>query len=159
MKALLVAAAILLADAASKWATQTHLPLMHGPYPYGGIPLFQNFLGIEGSIVHATNTGAAWGFMSEHPDWLLAGRLVLVALLILYLIAGKRPASYTIPLTMIIAGAIGNLIDTFTVGHVTDMFHFVFFGYSYPVFNIADMSIFFGIVILLLLPNRHAATA
>jgi len=51
-----------------------------------------------------------------------------------------------VPLTMIIAGAVGNVVDSFVYGHVIDMVHFVFWGYSFPVFNVADSCIFLGVV-------------
>ena len=49
---------------------------------------------------------------------------------------------------MVAAGALGNVLDIFLYGHVVDMFYFVFWGWSYPVFNLADASIFIGIATL-----------
>ena len=44
----------------------------------------------------------------------------------------------------ILAGAIGNVLDSYIYGHVIDMFHFVFWGRSYGIFNFADAMIFLG---------------
>jgi signal peptidase II len=51
---------------------------------------------------------------------------------------------------LIATGAIGNILDYFIYGHVVDVFYFVFWGYSFPVFNVADSIIFCGIVVLFL---------
>jgi len=56
----------------------------------------------------------------------------------------------TFPFLLIIIGALANIIDVFIYGAVVDMFHFVLWGYSYPVFNVADMLIFFGVAILIM---------
>jgi signal peptidase II len=57
---------------------------------------------------------------------------------------------------LIIAGGIGNILDYFIYGHVVDMFHFILWGYSFPVFNVADASIFMGIVSLLWMSWKNA---
>ena len=146
-------AIILLIDWASKLATVSHLPYI-GPfylYPYGGVGVFQNFLGIEFSIVHAKNTGAAWGFFQDYQIPLLILRCFFVAALFIYAFFFNKDRSYDWPFTIILAGAFGNILDYFLYGHVIDMFHFILWGYDYPVFNIADSAIFIGIVWLVLL--------
>lgn len=143
---------VLFLDMISKWFIQSHLPLIgRSPpfYPYGGIPVFHHFLGIEFAIVHEINKGAAWGAFADFQPYLMALRVVLVAVLICYLLFFNRQKSLQIPLTLIIAGAIGNILDFFIYGHVVDMFHFNFGGYYFPVFNIADSAIFIGVVWIL----------
>lgn len=135
-------------DAASKYATQAYLPRVsfyHYWYPYGGIPVFKNFYGIEFSIVHATNTGAAWGVFGDSQFPLLLLRCGLIIGLIIYLQFFNKKSSYIWPLAFIITGALGNVLDYFLYGHVIDMFHFILWGYDYPVFNVADSLIFLGI--------------
>lgn len=152
--ALFVGLAVFLLDQLSKFFVASALPLMdHHPYvyPYGGIGIFSHFLGIEFSITHATNTGAAWGMLNQYQVPLTVLRVFLIGGTILYfLFYNKRPA-WQIPLALIIAGAVGNLIDFFTYGHVVDMFHFILWGYDFPVFNIADSAISIGVGSLLLL--------
>ncbi|CDZ79999.1 Lipoprotein signal peptidase [Candidatus Rubidus massiliensis] len=114
-------------------------------YPYGGIAIFKNFLGIEFSISHATNKGAAWGLFANFQQLLLYFRIVLIAGLIAYIIEFNKKVNNTVPLSIIAAGAVGNVIDYFLYGHVVDMFHFILWGYDFPVFNIADSCIFIGI--------------
>lgn len=118
-------------------------------FPFGGVSIFQNLLGIDFCIHHVTNRGAAWGIGSGLQDLLLVVRIAVVVGLIAYMRLSPKVREYRYPLIMIIAGGLGNIFDYFIYGHVIDMFHLVFWGYSYPVFNIADASIFLGIVWLL----------
>lgn len=141
-------------DFISKFLTNAYLPIIHRDalwYPYGGIGVFQNFFGIEFSISHQINYGAAWGMFSEYQIYLLSFRILLIAVLIVYAFFFNKHSGWSIPLAFIIAGALGNVVDYFIYGHVVDMLHFVLWGYDFPVFNIADSSIFVGISILILL--------
>jgi len=119
------------------------------------IALFQNFLGIDCTITYAINKGAAWGFFGSFPYLLLALRLVLIGSLFLYLVYFQVPQNYRLPLTLILSGALGNVCDFFLYGHVIDMIHFVFWGYDYPVFNVADSLIFVGTCMILFNTIRH----
>ena len=114
-------------------------------FPYGGIPVFENFGGIEFSLVHAINRGAAWGVLSNFQVPLLIGRMILVAILSYFLLFMNRRTEWRLPLALIVSGAIGNIVDFFIYGHVVDMFHFVLWGYAFPVFNVADSAITIGI--------------
>ena len=147
-KLFLVVMAILTLDIVSKGMTHFYFkPSELAPYffPFGGISVFQAF-GIDFCIRHVTNTGIAWGLGSGLQDFILLLRIAITAGIIFYI---KR-SSQKYALALIVAGGVGNIVDYFVYGHVVDMFHFILWGYSYPVFNIADASIFFGIVILLL---------
>jgi signal peptidase II len=132
----------------------THLPLMDSSfywYPYGGIGIFKNFLGIEFSLNHITNTGAAWGVLGNYQLPLIILRLFLISGLALYLFRFNKNANWQLPLILITAGAISNVMDFFFYGHVIDMFHFVLGSYDFPVFNLADSAISIGIVWLFFL--------
>lgn len=122
---------------------------MSGFYPYGGIPVFKSFLGIDFSIVHQINTGAAWGMFSNFQDYLLFFRVITIGIILSYLVFFNKTPLRRFPLLLILSGAIGNVADYFIYGHVVDMFYFNFWGYSYPVFNIADSAIFCGVAMLL----------
>jgi signal peptidase II len=144
---------ILLVDWASKLATVTNLPYMNTyiSYPYGGVGVFKDFLGIEFSLVYTKNTGAAWGLFQEYQIALLVLRSVFVLGLFIYVFFYNKDRAYDWPFTLILAGAVGNILDYFLYGHVIDMFHFILWGYDYPVFNVADSAIFVGIVWLVLI--------
>ena len=143
---------ILFMDIISKYLTNAYLPLMRHNwlwYPYGGIGIFKDFLGIEFSLSHQINKGAAWGVLADYQIPLLYLRITLIAALLIYVVFFNKQVTRAIPIALIIAGAIGNVVDYFIYGHVIDMLHFVLWGYDFPVFNLADSSIFLGITYLL----------
>ncbi len=119
-------------------------------YPYGGIPVFKDFFGIDFSLNYVMNKGAAWGVFSTFQEYLLYVRFLIMGGLLSYLVFVKLPFFKRFALSLVLTGAIGNVVDFFLYQHVVDMFHFCFFGYSFPVFNIADSIIFCGVAILLL---------
>lgn len=120
-------------------------------HQYGryGLPVFTNFFGIEFYLTLVTNKGAAWGLLSELPLLLISVRIGIVVALIGYLFFKDHNWIYDIPLVLIITGAIGNLIDTFIYGFVVDFLFFRFWGYNFPVFNVADALISVGVLVLL----------
>jgi signal peptidase II len=168
---LFILVVLLVLDLGSKAYVHANIPLLsrfYSFYPYGGVPVFQNWHGIEFSIVHVINKGAAWGMFASCQMALLCGRIVVVAGMILHLCVAEKffvlPVKegsyfaryftsppvvpsffYQVPLIFVLAGAIGNIVDYFAYGHVIDMFHFRFGNYTYPIFNVADSAIFCGI--------------
>lgn len=149
----LIGLAVFVVDRLTKWLTDALLPVMSeflSIYPYGGVGVFENFFGIQFSLSHATNTGAAWGVFSQGQTYLILFRLALVGGLGVCLLR-RVCRAWDFPLTLILAGALGNVVDYFVYGHVVDMFHFVFWGYHFPVFNVADSSIFLGVSWIVLL--------
>lgn len=149
----IIALAIFSLDFLTKYLTQAYLPRMNQNwlwYPYGGIGVFKNFLGIEFSISHQINHGAAWGIFKDYQLVLLYVRMALIGFLLIYTLFFNKNSKCTIPLAMITAGAVGNVVDYFLYGHVIDMIHFVLWGYDFPVFNIADSAIFLGICWMLI---------
>lgn len=139
---------LLFLDQATKYYVQAHIPrITHEAqwYPYRGLGVFENFFGIELSIVHGVNSGAAWGLFAAYQPYLLLCRIFFVLAIIAYLFWFNRSKALAFPLTLIVFGAIGNILDYFTYGHVVDMIHFVLWGYDYPSFNVADSTIFIGV--------------
>ena len=114
------------------------------------IVVFQDLFGIDLNITHAVNSGAAWGMFASFPQALVVLRFVLIAALLGYLLFFNTQPSWRVPLVLIISGAIGNVIDYFLYGYVVDMIHVSFWGYNYPVFNVADSTIFVGAVWIVL---------
>jgi len=138
-------------DALIKLMTVRYVPLMPWAspfYPYGGFSIFRDFLGVDFSINYVANRGSAWGLFAQWHEYLLAVRIVAIIALVVYMVYVNSEENRHIPLSLIIAGAVGNVIDSFFYGHVVDMFHFVAWGISCPVFNIADAAIFFGVMTL-----------
>lgn len=156
---LLVGFFVLLADQVTKYLVHSNIPRMTHEsqwYPYKGIGVFEDFLGVEFSIVHATNRGAAWGLFAEYQDYLFAFRIIFILALIIYIVGYNKSKELTLPFTLIVVGALGNIIDYFVYGHVVDMFRLIFWGYDYPVFNVADSAIFIGVfsVIIMTVMNQ-----
>ena len=103
----------------------------------------------------AHNYGAAFSFLSDAGGWqrwlfsVLAGVVSLV--LIVWLIRLPRAEWLTgVSLSLIIGGAIGNLIDRIRLGYVVDFVDVFFRDWHYPAFNVADSAITVGVVLLLL---------
>lgn len=145
---------VLLADQVIKGLVYIYLPVIDSSlywYPYGGIGIFHHWGGIEFSINHMTNTGAAWGVLGSYQLPLVLVRIGLILGMVIYLFYFNNHFSWQLPLLLIIAGAIGNVFDFFIYGHVVDMFHFIFWGFDFPVFNLADSAISLGIIALFFL--------
>ena len=144
-------ALVLSLDAGTKYLAYLYLPHYESfsSYPYGGIGIFQDFLGVQFSLNYATNTGAAWGLFSNYSLPLLYLRMGLIVWLGAYFYRLPAKSPFRLPLSLIIAGAVGNVIDIFLYGHVIDMFHWILWGYDYPVFYIADSAVCIGVVLYL----------
>lgn len=147
-KALIASLLIFVADFASKSWVQALSE--NDPHSLPQV-IVHNFFGIHAQITHATNSGAAWGIFADFPTLLVIFRLLLIALLVVYLIGYNTKPKWQIPLACIISGALGNVVDFFIYGSVIDMIQVNLWGYDYPIFNIADSSIFIGSFWLLIL--------
>lgn len=145
---LLVAIPIFCIDYVTKALISFYIqPIAYDPssFPFGGVPVFQDFLGIDFCLNNVGNRGAAWGVFGSMQVGLLIFRMIVIVGLLSYLVFSPKSKPYHFPLVLVVTGAIGNVIDYFIYGHVIDMFHFIFWGYSYPVFNVADSAIFCGV--------------
>lgn len=146
-----IASLLFFADALLKAYVHYKIPLIQASspvYPFGGIPVFHNWYGIDFSIVHVMNKGAAWGMFASLQKYLLYVRIFIIGALLSYLFFVKAGAYRKFCFSLIAVGALGNVVDYFVYGHVVDMFYFILGRYSYPVFNIADSVIFIGVVLL-----------
>lgn len=113
------------------------------------------------NIVRVHNRGAAFSFLagaSGWQRWVFVGIGVAAALLIVYLLrahAGQK--LFCLALSLIMGGAIGNVVDRLWLGYVVDMVDFhhrwlalLFPGGHFPAFNVADAAITGGVIVLLL---------
>ena len=94
-------------------------------------------------LTYWQNTGAAFSLFSEHT-WVLTLISAVVSLVILGVLV-KRVVAHPFgvaPLSVVLAGAVGNLIDRVAFGYVTDMFNFQFMRFA--VFNVADVCVVVG---------------
>jgi signal peptidase II len=125
------------------------MPFFKGPEE--GLPILTNFLGgIDFSLSLAFNRGAAWGLLSEFQFPLLLFRIFIVSILLVYLIFFNAQKNMVVPMVLIITGAIGNIADFFLYGFVIDFLRFTFWGWEFPLFNLADSMITIGVFFILL---------
>ena len=115
--------------------------------PEKGIEIIKNFF----YITNVKNTGGAWGMFSGNVP-ILALISAIVVLVLIYFLKEERKLN-KISITyygILFAGIIGNLIDRLFLGYVRDFLDFYIFGYDYPVFNIADICIVVGVLLLII---------
>ncbi len=145
---------LLSVDMISKYLTFLYVPKMSWmdtSYPFGGIGLFKGFLGgMSFSLNQVENLGAAWGAFSSHSEILFVVRILIISALILYLAFFNQIKWRRLPFLLLITGATGNILDHFIYGHVIDMLHLNFWGYTFPIFNFADALITTGVCCLML---------
>jgi lipoprotein signal peptidase len=136
-----VFAAICCCDQALKYCAYFHIqaPVLIAALPFN----------VDLSLHLATNTGGPWGVFSSWQMSLLALRILLCGAIIIYLIKARITGLRQFCLTLVLAGALSNVFDTFYYGFVIDMIHFTFSGRSFGIFNIADASIFTGVILSL----------
>ena len=98
-------------------------------------------------IVNWKNTGAAFGILPHLGDY-IAILAVVVGIAIMYYFPRIPREDWTLKLAMVLTfgGALGNLIDRLTIGWVTDYVSI----WRFPVFNVADLCITLGVIVLLL---------
>ena len=96
------------------------------------------------SFTNIRNTGAAWSLL-EGKMWFFYIITVIVVVVVLYILVKNINGSkwFTIGLSLILAGAIGNFIDRIRLGYVVDMFQTEFM--NFPIFNVADSVLVVGV--------------
>lgn len=104
------------------------------------------------NLVHMKNTGAAFSMLSNAPPAFFVLLGVTVSVVILWWLR-RNPQGQTIvalALTLIMGGALGNVIDRVTRGHVVDFVDFYVGSWHFAAFNVADMAISAGAGLLIL---------
>lgn len=124
------------------------------------------------SLTHTRNSGAAFGILRNfdlevlgvHVDGtFMLGLLSGVVALGLVVFMARNGARQTLlvrtALALVLAGAIGNMIDRLRLGYVTDFIHFSSGSFSFPVFNVADMCVVIGAGLLVIASFARPAAA
>ena len=96
------------------------------------------------------NEGAAWGIFSNTKIIILTGTIIALITIYHFIYCFKQNKRNTIAFGLLLGGLSGNLIDRLFFGYVRDFIDFYIFGYDYPVFNIADICIVFGVILLII---------
>jgi signal peptidase II len=96
------------------------------------------------------NTGISYGLLTDLPSWGL-GVIMLVAVLALAIWWVRADSSLIrLGLAFCIGGALSNGLDRLIYGAVADFFHFHLGANSFYIFNVADMAITLGVILLIL---------
>jgi signal peptidase II len=101
-------------------------------------------------FVHVRNHGVAFGFLSGGGVVLLIFTVVALGVLAGYLARRPDRPWLWLPTGLLVGGAVGNLIDRVADGAVTDFIKLP----HWPAFNLADMAITFGVIVLVLVIER-----
>ena len=143
MKVLFVSAALVLADQVSKRIVVNTMSL------YESIPIVENFL----HFTYITNDGMAFGLSLPGGQITLSILSILMTFVLIYFFWIERMSHFTIKLglSLIIAGAFGNLVDRILAGKVVDFLHIKIGSYwEWYIFNIADTSVSIGMVFFII---------
>ncbi|PAU75843.1 signal peptidase II [Halovibrio salipaludis] len=102
--------------------------------------------------VHARNTGTAFSLFADGGGWqryFLITIAVVVSFVLIRLILQCRRRGEAIAYSLILGGAVGNLIDRIFRGYVVDSFDVYWQSWHWPAFNLADIAIVLGTVLFL----------
>ena len=140
---------VIVADQGSKIYIDQAFPLEEGRKIVAVIPNYLN-------ITHVRNPGAAFGMLARSnekfrgPFFLGTSMLATtIILLVLYRLPAEK-SSTAFFLSLILGGAMGNVIDRLRFGEVIDFLDFHWRHLHWPTFNVADISISVGVILLLI---------
>jgi len=100
-------------------------------------------------IVHIENKGAAFGLFSSLGNSVFMAVAVFAVVMIVFYLLKHSQGKEVYALSLIIGGAIGNLIDRIRIGKVIDFIDFYIGDWHWPAFNVADSALTIGIVLFI----------
>ncbi|MEI6613630.1 MAG: signal peptidase II [Chrysiogenales bacterium] len=133
-------------DQASKWLVVKYIPLE------STVNLVKGFF----RFWHVRNSGAIWGFFQGHSNKLIPVAITVLAIAALLIVSYfflRTPGSYRLELTaytLILGGALGNIIDRLRLGYVIDFLDMFVKSWHWPTYNVADSCITIGVLLLAL---------
>ena len=106
------------------------------------------------NLTYVHNTGAAFSFLSEAGGWqrwFFAGLALVISVVIAVWLARlkQHETLLAVALSLVLGGAIGNLIDRLAYGYVIDFLDVYYQTWHWPAFNIADSAITLGVMLML----------
>lgn len=105
------------------------------------------------NVVFTWNPGTAFSLFRAMGDRAPIAMIIITAAIIgfiLYYLVRRAKKYEVVPLTLIVGGAIGNLVDRVRFGAVVDFLDFHIGGLHWPSFNVADIFITFGVLLYIL---------
>lgn len=102
-------------------------------------------------LTYTHNKGAAFGILSGEL-WLFFLVTVISSIgMVYYYLHTKPEEKFTrYGLLLLFSGMVGNFIDRLHLGYVVDFIDFVVFGKNFPIFNVADIAIYLGVVLIII---------
>ena len=121
----------------------TKMLVVNGMALYESIHLIKNVL----SFTYIHNYGAAWGMLSDHRwVFIVVTALAIIVMPIFLYKYRNLHWMFGLSLSLIIGGAIGNMIDRVFLGYVVDFIQATFI--DFPVFNVADICVVCGAIMM-----------
>ena len=137
----LLALAVIIIDQLSKWIIDTKMAV------FEQIPVIENFF----YITSHRNKGAAWGILQDQMIFFYIITVIVVIGIVYYMqTQAKGHTGYSIALSFILGGAIGNFIDRLFRQEVVDFLDFIIINYDFPIFNVADSFLVIGVSLFIL---------
>ena len=102
------------------------------------------------SLKYVLNDGAAFSLFASRTYFLIIISLVCLFFILYELIKNIDDRALSIGYSLVLSGLLGNFIDRLIDGYIIDYLSFKIFGFNYPIFNLADILIVVGIVIVLI---------
>ena len=146
LKLFITAFVVILLDQITKAVVCETIPLHHS------IPVIDGFF----DFVHVRNPGGAFGFLADQSLYvrrfffLFLSCFAVFLILLFYKKTPKANYLITTGLALILGGAVGNLIDRFRFGWVTDFLDFYIGNLHWPAFNVADSAISVGLILFII---------
>lgn len=138
-KTYIIAVLVLIIDQVSKSLVEIFLNL------HENFTVIKNFFYI--TVAH--NTGGAWSIFSNHSYLFIVASVIAILLLIKFMFGFKNNFRNNLAFGFLFGGIFSNLADRVFLGYVRDFLDFKIFGYDYPIFNIADVAIVVGVILLI----------
>ena len=115
------------------------------------ISVINNFFYID----YTSNTGAAFSILSGHNIILILISLVMCVVLYHFMYSYREGKLTNLAFGMLFGGILGNLADRLFIGYVRDFISFKFGNYYFPTFNIADIGITVGVLLLFIVTIKE----
>lgn len=113
------------------------------------------------NLVEVWNSGISFGMFTglSYGQWLLSGLSIAIIAVLIFMLRQARDRVSIVAYSLIVGGAIGNVIDRMRFGAVADYLDFHLFDYHWPAFNVTDIAIVSGVCLLILkqLTTRNEA--
>jgi signal peptidase II len=144
LKWIWISALALVLDQASKIAVDSSMRL------YESVAIMPFF-----NLTYVHNTGAAFSFLAQAGGWqrwLFAGLALVISVAITIWITRlkQHEVLLAVALSLVLGGAVGNLIDRVAYGYVIDFLDVYYKDWHWPAFNVADSAICIGVFLMLL---------